>query len=116
MILETIVATSIYSGAIAYLASDNPEQAMARESQPRVEMKATLASSDLNTPARLRSFTTYASGRIRYTDQFPSKHESMRAKEDGNFEDWLSKRDFWPARYDNITWNPIIGRRSVNDV
>ena len=94
MILEAIAAASIYSSAIAYLASDNPAQAMAPVSPPKVEMKATLASSDLNTPARLRSFTTYASGRIRYTDQSPSKHESMRAKEDGNFEDWLSKRDF----------------------
>ena len=89
MILETIIATSIYSGAIAYLASDNPVQAIAPVSQPKVKMKATLASSNLNAArAGLRSFTTDASGRIRYADQSPAKHESIWAKEDGKFENW----------------------------
>tara|TARA_Y100001960_G_scaffold127186_1_gene135572 strand:- start:398 stop:670 length:273 start_codon:yes stop_codon:yes gene_type:complete len=88
MILETIAAASIYLGAIAYLASDNPVQATAPSSQSRVEMKATLASSDLNARAGLRSFTTDASGRIRSADQSPTKNESIWAKEDGKFEDW----------------------------
>ena len=88
MILETIAAASIYTGAIAYLASDNPIQAAAPSSQSNVEMKATLASSDLNARAGLRSFTTDASGRIRYADQSPAKHESIWAKKDGKFEDW----------------------------
>ena len=88
MILETIAAASIYSGAIAYLASDNPVQAMAPVSQPKVEMKATLASSDLNARAGLRSFTTYASGHIKYTDQVPIEHESIWARGDGKFKDW----------------------------
>ena len=88
MILETIAAASIYLGAIAYLASDNPVQATTPSSQSRVEMKATLASSDLNARAGLRSFTTDTSGHIRYADQSPAKHESIWAKEDGNFEDW----------------------------
>ena len=88
MILETIAAASIYTGAIAYLASDNPVQATAPSSQSSVEMKATLASSDLNARAGLRSFTTDASGRIRYADQSPAKHESIWAKEDGKFENW----------------------------
>ena len=88
MILETIVATSIYSGAIAHLASDNPVQAMAPVSPPKVEMKTTLASSDLNARAGLRSFTTDASGHIKYTDQSQTKHESIWAKEDGKFENW----------------------------
>ena len=88
MILETIAAASIYTGAIAYLASDNPVQAAPPSSQSNVEMKATLASSDLDARAGLRSFTTDASGRIRYADQSPAKHESIWAKEDGKFEDW----------------------------
>jgi len=88
MILETIAAASIYSGAIAYLASDNPVQAMAPVSEPKVEMKTPLARSDLNARAGLRSFTTDASGRIRYTDQSLTKHESIWAKKDGTFEDW----------------------------
>ena len=68
MILETIAAASIYTGAIAYLASDNPVQATAPSSQSRVEMNATLASSDLDARAALRSFTTDASVRnqLRY--------------------------------------------------
>ena len=88
MILETIAAASIYSVAIAYLASNNPVQAVAPSSQPKVEMKATFASSDLNARAGLRSFTTNASGRIRYTDQSPIKPESIWARGDGKFEDW----------------------------
>ena len=88
MILETIAAASIYTGAIAYLASDNPVQATPPSSQSRVEMKATLASSDLDARAGLRSFTTDASGRIRYADQSPARHETIWAKEDGKFEDW----------------------------
>ena len=88
MILETIAAASIYTGAIAYLASDNPVQAAPPSSQSNVEMKATLASSDLDARAGLRSFTTDASGRIRYADQSPAKHESIWAKENGKFEDW----------------------------
>ena len=88
MILETIAAASIYTGAIAYLASDNPVQAAAPSSQSRVEMNATLASSDLDARAGLRSFTTDASGRIRYADQSPAKHETIWAKKDGKFEDW----------------------------
>ena len=88
MILETIAAASIYTGAIAYLASDNPVQAAPPLSQSRVEMKATLASSDLDARAGLRSFTTDASGRIRYADQSPAKHETIWEKEDGKFEDW----------------------------
>ena len=89
MILEVLTAVSIYSGALAYLASDSPEQALAPVGQPRVEVKAALASSDLNACARLRSFTTYASGHIKYTDQPQTKHESIWAKEDGKFEDWV---------------------------
>ena len=88
MILETIAAASIYTGAIAYLASDNPVQVAAPSSQSNVEMKATLASSELNARAGLRSFTTDASGRIRYADQSPAKHETIWSKEDGKFEDW----------------------------
>ena len=88
MILETIAAASIYTGAIAYLASDNPVQAAPPLSQSRVEMKATLASSDLKARAGLRSFTTDASGRIRYADQSPAKHESIWAKDEGKFEEW----------------------------
>ena len=88
MILETIAAASIYTGAIAYLASDNPVKAAAPSSQSNVEMKATLASSELNARAGLRSFTTDASGRIRYADQSPAKHETIWAKEDCKFEDW----------------------------
>ena len=88
MILETIAAASIYSGAIAYLASDNPVQATAPSSQSSVEMKATLASSDLNARAGLRSFTTDASGHIKYTDHAPIKHESIWARGDGKFQDW----------------------------
>ena len=88
MILETIAAASIYTGAIAYLASDNPVQAAPPSSQSRVEMKATLANSELNARAGLRSFTTDASGRIRYADQSPAKHESIWAKDDGKFEEW----------------------------
>ena len=88
MILETIAAASIYTGAIAYLASDTPVQVTAPSSQSRVEMNATLASSDLDARAGLRSFTTDASGRIRYADQSPAKHETIWAKKDGKFEDW----------------------------
>ena len=88
MILETIAAASIYTGAIAYLASDTPVQAAAPSSQSRVEMKATLANSELNARAGLRSFTTDASGRIRYADQSPARHETIWAKEDGKLEDW----------------------------
>ena len=88
MILETIAAASIYTGAIAYLASDNPVQAAPPSSQSNVEMQATLASSDLDARAGLRSFTTDASGRIRYADQSPAKHETIWVKEDGKFEDW----------------------------
>ena len=87
MILETIAAASIYTGAIAYLASDNPVQATAPSSQSNVEMKATLASSELNARAGLRSFTTDASDRIRYADQSPDKHESVWAK-DEPFAKW----------------------------
>ena len=88
MILEVITAVSIYSGALAYLASDSPEQDMTTVSQPKVEMNAASASSDLNARAGLRSFTTDASGRIRYAEHSPTKHESIWAKDDGKFEDW----------------------------
>ena len=88
MILETIVAASIYSVAITYLASDNPVQAVAPVSQPKVEMKATLASSGLNARAGLRSFTTDASGNIKYADQAPIKHESIWARGNSKFDDW----------------------------
>ena len=88
MILETIAAASIYTGAIAYLASDTPLQVTAPSSQSSVEMKATLAGSDHNARAGLRSFTTDASGRIRYADQSLAKHESIWAKEDGKYEEW----------------------------
>ena len=86
--METIAAAPIYTGAIAYLASDNPVQAAAPSSQSNVELKATLASADLNVRARLRSFTTDASGRIRYADQSPAKHESIWAKDEGKFKEW----------------------------
>ena len=88
MVFESLVAASIYSGAIAYLASDNPVPAVSSSSPSRSETKATLVSSDLDARAGLRSFTTDASGRIRYADQSPIKHESIWAKEDGKFEDW----------------------------
>ena len=88
MIFETIAAASIYTGAIAYLASDNPVKAAPPSSQSRVEMKATLESLDLKAHAGLRSFTTDASGRIRYADQSPTKRESIWEEEDGKFEDW----------------------------
>ena len=88
MILETIAAASIYTGAIAYLASDNPVQATIPSSQSSVEMKATLASSDLNARAGLRSFTTDASGHIKYTSQSQTKHESIWAKKGEKFKDW----------------------------
>ena len=88
MILETIAAASIYTGAIAYLASDNPVQAAPPSSQSNVEMQATLASSDLDARAGLRSFTTDASGQIRYADHSPAKYKSIWAKEDGKFENW----------------------------
>ena len=88
MILESITIASIYTGAIAYLASDNPVQATDPSSQSRVEMKATLASSDLNARAGLRSFTTDASGHIKYTDQAPIKHESIWARGISKFDDW----------------------------
>ena len=48
----------------------------------------TPSTSSENARAGLRSFTTDASGRIRYVDQSPTKHESIWAKEDGTFEDW----------------------------
>ena len=51
-------------------------------------MNATLASSDLDARAALRSFTTDASGRIRYADQSPAKHESIWAKDEGKVEEW----------------------------
>ena len=60
----------------------------APSSQSRVEMNATLASSDLDDRAGLRSFTTDASGRIRYADQSPAKNETIWAKKGGKFEDW----------------------------
>ena len=88
MILEIIAAAAIYTGTIAYLASDNPVQTTAPSNQSRVEMKAFLASSDFNPPTGLRSFTADASGRIRYADKFPPKHQSIWAKEGGKFEDW----------------------------
>ena len=88
MILETIAAASIYTGAIAYLASDNPVQVTAPSSQSRVETKAALASSELNARAGLRSFTTDASGSIRYAGKSPAKHKTIWAKEEGKFEDW----------------------------
>ena len=91
MILETIAAASIYSGAIAYLASETPIQATASSNPSRVEMKATLASSDLNARAGLRSFTTDASGQIRYADHSPAKYKSIWTKEDGKFENWAKQ-------------------------
>ena len=88
MILETIAAASIYTGAIAYLASDNPRRAATPANQSRVEMKAPSPSSDLNARAGLRSFTTDASGQIRYADHSPAKYKSIWTKEDDKFENW----------------------------
>ena len=81
MVLESLVAASIYSGAIAYLDHDGPPKTQASlETQPKIEV--TVAGSHEPQDNRILQGQNYD------VDPADLKGESIWAKDDGKFDDW----------------------------
>ena len=81
MVLESIVAASIYTSAIAYLHHDGPPRAEAGlETQPKIEV--TVAGSHESRYNRAQSAQKHD------VDPADLKGESIWAKDDGKFDDW----------------------------
>ena len=81
MVLESLVAASIYSGAIAYLDHDGPPRTQASlETQPKIEV--TVAGS--HQPQDNHAYPTQKHD----VDPADLKGESIWAKDDGKFADW----------------------------
>ena len=81
MVLESLVAASIYSGAIAYLDHDVPPRTQASlETQPKIEV--TVAGS--HQPQDNHAYPTQKHD----VDPADLKGESIWAKDDGKFADW----------------------------
>ena len=81
MVFETLVAASIYTGAITYLHNDGPPKATAGlETQPQIH--TTVADSYEQKGGRSHS--------IQNDDVEPAdlKGESIWARDDGKFDDW----------------------------
>ena len=81
MVLESLVAASIYSGAIAYLHHDGPPRTQASlKTQPKIEVTA--AGSHQSQANRAHSAQKHD------VDPADLKGESIWAKDDGKFDDW----------------------------
>ena len=81
MVLESLVAASIYSGAIAYLHYDGPPRTqVSLETQPKIEL--TVAGSHESKDNRAHPVQTHD------VDPADLKGESIWAKDDGKFDDW----------------------------
>ena len=81
MVLESIVAASIYTSAITYLHLDGPPRTQASlETQPKIEV--TVAGSHESQDNRAHPVQTHD------VDPADIKGESIWAKEDGKFDDW----------------------------
>ena len=81
MVLESLVAASIYSGAIAYLDFDGPPRTQASlETQPKIEVTA----AGSHQPQDNHAYPTQKHD----VDPADLKGESIWAKDDGKFADW----------------------------
>ena len=81
MVLESIVAASIYTSAITYLHLDGPPRPQASlESQPKIEVTV----SGSHEPQYHRA----QSAQKHDVDPADLKGESIWAKDDGKFDDW----------------------------
>ena len=81
MVLESIVAASIYTSAITYLHHDGPPKTQAGlEAQPKIEVTA--AGSHEPQYNRAQSAQKYD------VDLADLRGESIWAKDDGKFDDW----------------------------
>ena len=81
MVLESIVAASIYTSAITYLHHDGPPRTQASlETQPKIEVTA--AGSHQSQDNRAHSSQKHD------FDPADLKDESIWAKDDGKFDDW----------------------------
>ena len=81
MLLESIVAASIYTSAITYLHHDGPPRTQASlETQPKIEV--TVAGS--HQPQDNHAYPTQKHD----VDPADLKDESIWAKDDGKFDDW----------------------------
>ena len=81
MVFETLVAASIYSGAITYLHHDGaPKTAASMESRPQIH--TTVANSYEQQDNRS------VSAQNDDVDPADLKGESIWAKDDGKFDDW----------------------------
>jgi hypothetical protein len=78
MVFETLVAASIYTGAITYLHHDGPA-ALTAETQANTAVTEREGS---------RSLSTISSTQGANIDPADLRGESIWAKDDGKFEDW----------------------------
>ncbi len=78
MVFETVIAASIYTGAITYLHHDGPPTLTA-------EAQANAAVAKAYTRVGSRSLSTTQDADI---DPADLRGESIWAKDDGKFEDW----------------------------
>ena len=81
MVFESLVAVSIYSGAITYLHHDGPPKTQVDLETPS-NIRLTVAASD--EPRDKRALTTQSHD----VDPADLKGESIWAKDDGKFDDW----------------------------
>ena len=81
MVLESIVAASIYTSAITYLHLDGPPRTQAiLESQPKIEVTAAGVHQSQDNRAHI--------AQKHDVDPADLKGESIWAKDDGKFDDW----------------------------
>ena len=87
MILETITATSIYVGAITYLASDNPAQFTGALKTPVIAAYAkplhSVSDGRVGGAPNVDGFE-----HLRYIMLAQREHINIWAKDDGEFEEW----------------------------
>jgi hypothetical protein len=81
MVFETLIAASIYTGAITYLHHDGPPALTA-------ETQANTAVAETYEREGNRSLPTISSTQDTDIDPADLRGESIWAKDDGKFEDW----------------------------
>jgi hypothetical protein len=85
MVFETLIAASIYTGAITYLHHDGPAIPTATlENQAQVHTTAAASYKQRES----RSFSTTPSTQNADIDPDDLRGESIWAKDDGKFEEW----------------------------
>ena len=85
MVFESLVAASIYIGAITYLHHDSPQKTTAvLETQPQVHTTVINSYEQKNS----RSFLANSSTQNDDVDPADLKGESIWAKDEGKFDDW----------------------------